>query len=226
MSIFTRMSDIVVANIHTLLDRAEDPVALLAQVNREMEAGLAEARRSAAMAVAAERRLERERDQHRTAAEYWKARAKEALASGREDLARRALSEKVDHDAVAAGLDELLADAATTGLSARAALRTLEARLAEARRAERTLVARHRTAQIRVAVHRQLGPKLTGFTASLARFDRLGDQLTRRSDELSAEAELSVPAKLDAEFADLERRQRIETELAAISESDERARSQ
>ena len=78
MSVFSRVSDIVVANIHALLDRA-DSEALLAQVIREMEAGLAEARRSAAVAVAAERRLVRERDQHRAAADHWKGRAKEAL---------------------------------------------------------------------------------------------------------------------------------------------------
>src|SRR5947209_9473243 len=114
MSVFSRVSDIVVANIHALLDRA-DSEALLAQVIREMEAGLAEARRAAAVAVAAERRLGRERDRHRAAADHWKGRAKEALAAGRVDLARRALAERIEHDTVAADLDAQQGDGASHG---------------------------------------------------------------------------------------------------------------
>src|SRR5207248_10087415 len=81
MGIFCRVSDVITANLNALLDRAEDPEVLLAQVVREMEDGLARARRSAAVAIAAERRLRRERDDHRSRAEHWKGRARDALRS-------------------------------------------------------------------------------------------------------------------------------------------------
>jgi phage shock protein A len=216
MGIVSRVSDIVAANLNALLDRAEDPEAMLAHVIREMEAGLARARRSAAVAVAAERRLARERDDHRIGAEHWKGRAKEALAAGREDLARRSLARKVEHDAAAHSLDEQHAEAALTSQSARTALQAFEARLAEARRKLRTLVARHRTAQIRVEVHRHIGAGCTDFGASLARFDRLEDRLSRTADELAAEADLHDPDNLEAEFSDLNRQRTIEQELAAL----------
>jgi phage shock protein A len=216
MGIFSRISDIITANLNALLDRAEDPEAMLAQVIREMEDGLARARRYAAVAIAAERRLRRERDDNRVRADHWKGRARDALAAGREELARRALARKQEHDALARGLEEQHAEAVRTGESARTALQALEARLAEARRKQRTLVARHRVAQVRAEVHRQLGAGRTDFGASLARLDRLEDTLSRCADELNAEADLHDLAGLEAEFTDLERQRTIDRELEAL----------
>jgi phage shock protein A len=216
MGIVSRVSDILTANLNALLDRTEDPEAMLAQVVRAMEDDLARARRAAAVAIAAERRLRRERDGHRTQADHWKGRAREALAAGREDLARRALVRKQEHDTLARSLDEQHAEAAQTGESARAALLALEARLAEARRKERTLLARHRAAQIRVEVYRYLGAGRVDFGASLARFDRLEDRLSRCADELAAEADLHDPAGLEAEFTALDRQWAIERELEEL----------
>ena len=45
---------------------------MLAQVIRAMEDGLARARRSAAVAIAAERRLRSERDDNQAQADHWK----------------------------------------------------------------------------------------------------------------------------------------------------------
>src|SRR5438128_244055 len=106
MGILSRISDIITANLNTLLDRVEDQEALLAQVVREMEDGLARARRCAAVAIADERRLQRERDDNQLQAEHWISRAREALAADKEELARRALARKHDHDALARSLEE------------------------------------------------------------------------------------------------------------------------
>lgn len=216
MGIFTRVSDIITANLNSLLDRAENPEAMLAQVLREMADGLTRARRYAAVAIAAERRLRRERDDNRLQVDHWKARAGEALAAQRDDLARQALARKHEHEALARNLDERLAEATQTAESARTALRALEARLAEAQQKQRTLLARHRTAQVRVEVHRQLGAGRAGFVTSQARFDRWEDRLSRSTDELAAEADLQDANALEAEFADLDRQRAIEQELEAL----------
>ncbi len=216
MGIFTRVSDIITANLNALLDRAENPEAMLAQIIREMADGLSRARPYAAVAIAAERRLRRDRDDNRLQAEHWKGRAAEALASGREDLARRAIERKQEHDAIARTLDEQYTDAAQTAESARTALRALEARLAEARQKQRTLIARHRTAEVRVEVHRHLGAGRAGFATSQTRFDRWEDRLTRATDELAAEADLQDTAALEAEFAALDRQLAIERELESL----------
>src|SRR5262245_2154299 len=105
MGIFLRLSDLVSANLHFLLDKAEDPPKMIAQLIREMEDGLNEARRYAATAIAAERRLSRELDYRRAQAEHWKQKASQALALQREELARRALARKIEHDELARGLE-------------------------------------------------------------------------------------------------------------------------
>jgi phage shock protein A len=212
MGIVSRVSDIIAANLHGLLDRAEDPEAMLAHVIREMEDGLSRARRLAAVAIAAERGLRRERDDHHARADHWKGRAREALAAGQEELARRALARKQDHDALARGLDEQCAEAARANQSARAALHALEVRLVDVCGRQRSLLARHRVAQVRVEMHRQMGVGLADYGASQTWFDRL----TRRADELAAEAELHESATLDADIADAERRRAIDRELEEL----------
>ena len=105
MSIFSRLSDIIASNLNALLDRVENPEALLVQVIREMEEGLAAARRYAALAIAAERRIGRELEQNRAEAERWQNKAREALAAERDDLARRALIRKREHEDLVRGLE-------------------------------------------------------------------------------------------------------------------------
>jgi phage shock protein A len=216
MGIFSRVSDIITANLNSLLDRAENPEGMLEQVIREMVEGLTRARRYAAVAIATERRLRRERDDNRLQVGHWKGRAGDALAANRDDLARRALARKQEHDALAWSLDEQLAESAQTAEAARTAVRALEGRLAEAQQKQRTLVARHRTAQVRVEMHRQLGTGRAGFVTSQARFDRWEDRLTRATDELAAEADLQDAAGLEAEFVDLDRQRSIEQELESL----------
>jgi phage shock protein A len=216
MGIFFRISDIFSANLNALLDRAENPEVMLDQMIREMEEGLARARRFAAVAIAAEGRLRRDCDDNREHAERWKARAREALAAGREEMARRALARKQEHDALARSLEEEYAEAVQASESARTALQALEARLAEARRKQRVLLARHRTAQVRIDVYRHLDFDRSHFGASLARFDRWAERLGRRVEELVAEAELHNLSGPETEFTDLDRRLTIDRELEAL----------
>src|SRR5258708_27862742 len=101
MGVFSRISDLLTANLNALLDRAENLEVMLEQMIREMEESHARARRYAAAAIAAESRLRRDRDDNRGQAEQWKARAREALAAGREELARRALARQQRHAGLA-----------------------------------------------------------------------------------------------------------------------------
>ncbi len=216
MGMFSRIFDIFTANLNALLDRAENPEVMLDHMIRAMEDSLARARRYAAVAIAAESRLRRDRDDNRGQVEQWTARARDALAAGREELARRALARKQEHEDLARSLDDEYAEAVQAGQSARTALQALEARLAEARAKQRVLLARHRTAQVRMEVYRHLDVGRTNFGASAARFDRLADRLSRHVEELAAEAELHDPSGLEAEFTDLERRLAIDQELEAM----------
>jgi len=214
MGIFARLSDIITSNINALLDRAENPEWMIAQIIREMEEGLASAKRYAATAIAAERRIGRELEQNRLQVEHWKSKAKQALVAEREDLARRALARKMEHEDLVRSLENQHEQALQTCQNVRTSLHALEARLAEARRKQRTLLARHSAALARVELHRFAGAGFPAFSGSQAKFDRLENQIIDFEDELTALADLhNLQTGLEADFAELERQQAIEGEL-------------
>jgi phage shock protein A len=217
MSIFSRISDIVAANLNALLDKAENPEAMIAQVVREMEDGLARAKRYGAGAIAVERRLGRDRDLHRERVVFWKERARQALASDREDLARTALARKLENEDLLRVLDTQYAHAQETAATVRAAIRALEARLAEARRKQRSLIARHRAVRARAEVNRFLGRELAILGQSHTRFGDLEARIEDLEDEIGVQIELneSMEPALN-ELANVEREQAITAELAAL----------
>lgn len=219
MGIFARLSDLIVANINALLDKAENPERMLAQIIREMEEGLGTARQQAATAIALDRRLTREWNQHQHESEHWKEQARLALSAKREDLARQALARKIEHDDLARGLSSQCSSAQETSSQVRAALRALELRLAEARRKQKTLLARHRAAKIRLEVQRAAVAIAPDPGTPFAKFARIEEKLIDAEDHLIAQAEVSrPPGNLDAELASLETDKRIDEELAILKQ--------
>jgi phage shock protein A len=217
MGIFSRLSDIIASNINALLDRAENPEWMIAQIIREMEEGLASAKRYAATALATERRIGREVEQNRLQEAHWKSKARQALAAQREDLARRALARKMEHEDLVRSLESQHAQVLQTCQNVRTSLHALEAKLAEARRKQRTLLARHRAAQAQVELHRVAGAGFPAFSSAQAKFDRIENQLIGFEDELAALAYLhNIHTGLEVDFAELERHNQIEEEFQAL----------
>jgi phage shock protein A len=213
MGIFGRLSELVIANIHALLDQAENPERMLAHVVREMEEGLAAARQLAATAIAGERRLSRELEQNRSAAEHWQALAVAALNGGREDLAREALARKIEHNDLVQVLQPQWAGAHQTSIDVKAAVRTLEMRIAEARRKQCLLEVWHRAANIHLNIQRSAMAEGRSPFAGFARFE---ERLIEMEDQLLAEVELGRPGNLEREVTDLIMTKRIERELALL----------
>ncbi len=94
MSIFSRLSDILNANITSLLDRAEDPEKMARLMLQEMEETLVDVRSDAARLIADKKDVERQLSNIEASITDWTAKATLALKCEREDLARHALAEK------------------------------------------------------------------------------------------------------------------------------------
>ncbi|MDE8345426.1 MAG: phage shock protein PspA [Acidocella sp.] len=213
MTIFSRLSDIVNANLNALLDRAEDPAKLIRLVIQEMEDTLVEVRSGVVRVIAERRELERRIASFTRERDDWEAKATFALNRQREDLARAALVVKAQ---VTASLTDAQAHLAhvVEGLEAQSAdIGKLQAKLADAKLRERSLINRRNTAQAQLKLRGKLHDARVGD--ALAKFETIESSL----DELEGKVEsydLGQTKTLADEFAALAADDQVESELAAL----------
>lgn len=213
MGIFTRVRDIISANLNAMLDKAEEPEKLIRLMIKEMEDTLVEIKASCAGAMAAKKKIERDCTTVETRAMQWGAKAQLAVDKDREDLAREALVEKRRCAERAAGLRKELAECAGLIDQYQEDLAQLEEKLGDVREKQRLLVQRH----IHAHKRKRAQDELRRLDSSDA-FIRFGD-FENRIERMEAEADLVNPRRqhsLDEEFARLEGDEDIEKELEAL----------
>ena len=98
MGIFSRMSNMIKAKVNTTLDEAENPIELLDQKLRDMDEQLSRAKLNSAQVLGNVHALEKNMNLAQKESADFEEKIKLALAKGNEELAKRALSKKVDSD--------------------------------------------------------------------------------------------------------------------------------
>jgi phage shock protein A len=213
MGIFTRFSDIVNSNINAILDKAEDPEKIVRLMIQEMEDTLVEVRSAAARSIADKKDLNRKIERLDRDSDDWDQKAELALRKGREDLAKAALIEK---SRVTAAVDLLKQDylAVDEGLAKlNEDIARLESKLEDAKSRQKSLLARHKTANSRLAVRKKIHDYK--IEDAMVRFE----QYTRRIDDVEGRVEaydLGLPKDLNHEFASLEAEESVNEELDAL----------
>jgi phage shock protein A len=213
MGIFSRMGDIIAANVNDLLDKADDPAKMIRLIIMEMEETLIEVRSSAARTIADQKEGRRTLVRISDAERNWEDKAALALSKGREDLAKAALVEKqklgrmaetVQHDM--ALLDEALSKHEED-------IQKLETKLRDARMRQQTIVSRLESAQNRLRV-RELtsGRKVED---AFARFDVLERRVDLAEGRVDA-FDLGRKKSLEEEIGELQSNDAIDAELAAL----------
>jgi phage shock protein A len=213
MTIFSRLSDIINANLNSLLDRAEDPAKLIRLVIQEMEDTLVEVRSGAVRVIAERKELERRIAALARERDEWARKAEFALSRDREDLARGALMAKAQ---VVRSLDEAERHLShiVQGLEAQNAdLSKLQAKLAEAKSREKILMNRRTTAAAQLKLRGQLYDGRV--TDAFSKFERIEQALDEMEGKVEA-YDLGRSKTLADEFADLEADQAVTDELAAL----------
>jgi phage shock protein A len=213
MGIFSRLTDIINANLNSILERAEDPEKMVRLMIQEMEDTLVEVRSQTVKAMAEKRDVERRLECLDEAGAEWHRKAEFALERSREDLATGALvaRRKVGEQAeVLRNELELLADAMTRHNDDLAKLQT---KLDEAKARKKAFELRLRTARDRVRVKQSLhDPRVDDAMSRYESLERRIDELDARADVLAVGAERS----LSEEFADLEAQGQVAQDLAEL----------
>ena len=213
MGIFTRVRDIISANLNAMLDKAEDPEKLIRLMIKEMEDTLVEIKASCAGAMAAKKKIQRDCTTVETRVTLWDEKAQLAVDRDREDLAREALVEKRRYAERAASLRKELAECEGLVNQYQEDLAQLEDKLGAVREKQRLLVQRHIHAHKRKRAQDEL--RRLDSSDAFIRFE----QFENRIERMESEADLVNPIRqhsLDEEFARLEGDEDIEKELEAL----------
>lgn len=104
MGVFRRMKDMTKASANNLLDKMEDPIAMLNQYIRDMQEEIAKAEVVTAKQIASERMLKERVADALARSAMSERRASEAVRAGQEEAARRFLEEKLSYDERASDL--------------------------------------------------------------------------------------------------------------------------
>jgi len=217
MGVFSRLGDIINANLNAVLEKAEDPEKMIRLMIQEMEDTLVEIRSATAKCLAEKKergRLLKQLEQRRL---DWEQKANLALNKQREDLARAALAEKT---ALGDRIDHLSEELTVYDEQLEkydADIARLKAKLDDARARQRSIVLRHRSAKHQLKSARQVHNDR--IDEMLERFD----SAERRIDHIESEAEILDMGRkaqtLDDEIDQLQRDERVEAELESLKQS-------
>ena len=205
MGIFSRLGTLIKSNINDLISRAEDPEKMLNQVLHEMKQQLVDAKKAVAVAIADEKKLQKQYNAELDKAREWERKAMVAVRAGDDGLARQALMRKQEHDKISGEFQQqwIMQKQAVDKL--KDALRLLSNKIEEAKRKKNILIARKKRAE----AQQQIASTMQGLgdTSAFDTFDRMADQINMLEAEAEAGAELAGEISgdaLEAKFLQLE----------------------
>jgi phage shock protein A len=211
---FTRMSDIVQANINAILDKAEDPTKVIKLLIQEMEETLVDLRSVAATNLAEKKQVQRQVEKLQQQINAWQAKASLAVEKDREDLARAALVEKHHSQQKLSALanEQNIVEESLSTLQSD--MGKLQDKLVEARAKQKSLIVRERSVAVRMTLKNKAHS--VKIDDAIIRFE----QYERKIDDLESQVDaydlVNESQGLNAQFHQLEADSQIEQELEAL----------
>ncbi|NYF10323.1 phage shock protein A [Leifsonia sp. AK011] len=229
-SILGRITQLLKANINSLIDQAEDPQLLLDQLVRDYTNSIAEAESAVAQTIGNLRLMEQDHAEDVAAAADWGRKALAASAKADElrtagnaadadkfdNLARVAIGKQVSAENEAKSAEPTIASQTTVVEQLKKGLDGMRAKLSELTSKRDELVARAKTAAAQQQVHEAIGSiDLLDPTSEISRFE---DKIRREEAKVLGQQELAA-SSLDAQFEvleDLDAQVEIDARLAAL----------
>lgn len=207
MSTFSRISNVVRAEVDDALNKMEDPKKMVRQMVRDMEDALDDAVVAVAQAMANEKLLARRIAQKREESALWARKAEDTMDAGEEELARKALFQKVAVDEAVNTLQKARDEAEEVTATLKQRLAELKAKLASARAQQSTL-----------AIRKQMVVQEMRRDARVEAYDRFVRDVAREEATAEIYAEMADDAQLQEEFEQLERKQQVKAEMQVLKE--------
>jgi len=207
MGIFSRLKTLISSNVNAAISKAEKPEKMLNQLIIEMNEQLIESKKAVAMAIADEKKLEREKDNQFALAKEWERKAMLAVTNGKDDLAKEALVRKQEYDNAAAEYQKQWEAQRNSVDHLKESLRELQNKIEEAQRKKNLLVARAKRAEAQQKIQDTIST-VSGNRSAFDAFDRMAakvDEMEAMADASKELQDLSNDSNLERKFKELER---------------------
>ena len=229
MGMLSRMSTIVRGKMNRLMDAAENPAESLdVAYDKQMEM-LRNVKRGVVEMVTAKRRLELQAAKVQENVAKLDSQARQALAAGREDLARVALQRKQASLAELDGLDQQVAGLELEQEKLTQAERRLQSKVAAFRSRKEVIKAQYSAAQAQVRIGSALSgisEEMGDITLAVERAENKTEQMRARAGAIDELVDVGTlddftgsTDPLDRELAQITAAQTVDDELAQLKAS-------
>jgi phage shock protein A len=210
-----RIAQLTRANLHALLDQAEDPEKMLDQMVRDFRSSIGEAEEAIAQTIGNLRLAEADRDEDVAAAQEWGSKAvaasrkadelrrqeKTAEADRFDTLARVALERQIAAENEIKAADPVIASQTEVVEKLKTGLQQMKVKLEDLQRTRDQLIARQKSAHAQAQVQDAVRSiDLLDPTSEVSRFE----EKIRREEALVAGRSELAASSLDAQFESLE----------------------
>ena len=207
MGIFSRLKTMISSNVNDLISKAEKPDKMLNQLIIEMQEQLLESKKAVALAIADEKKLERELANQESQSQEWEKKAILAVKAGKDDLAKEALLRKQEYENAYNEYRKQweIQKNAVNGL--KESLKDLQTKIEEAQRKKNLLIARAKRAEAQQKIQNTIS-NVSGNRSAFDAFDRMAqkvDQMEAQADAAKELEDFTSSNQLEKRFAELEK---------------------
>lgn len=225
MGFLDRVSTVVQAKMNKIMDKIEDPRETLDLSYEKQLQLLQNVKRGVAEVTTSKKRIELQKAKLQTNIDKLDGQAREALAAGREDLARKALENKAALQAQSANLDQQISDLNEQQQKLIAAESRLATKVEAFRTRKETIKAQYSAAEAQVKVTESV----TGISEEMADVGMAVQKAEEKTENMKARSaaldelldsgtltDLSGGDELAAELAKAKAQSSVDDELARM----------
>ena len=215
MAIFERIGDLIRSNVNDLIDKAEDPEKMVKQIIIDMEDQLRKATQGLGTAMGSLNQVKKQLANAQEQSNIWQNKAKACLEQGNEELAKKALENKVNQDKMVTQYQEMATSMESQVNEIKSQVDLLKQKLEEARSKQAMLVARSQMADAKTKMAKTLGNM--DSKSAFAKMDKMEQKIAAKESEADAFSQISgVEDSQNDPFAQIDKENSINAELEKL----------